>query len=274
MSKLLSIVSVVKDDLTGLLETRKSLERQTSANFEWIVIDGSSISLEDISSLPTLPNVNVYYSWKEPDGIYEAMNYALTMVNNEWVLFLNAGDVFASDYAVEQIVNDVLQSEEIIECIGYAVDHISPAGHSWHISRPAVLRTQERAYSIAEINHQGFVAKLSAIKELGYFDTSLLYAADGKLMDALVSRNSFHLSQFILTKFVIGGRSTQNFSQVIREIETYRPNNSGKNLGFYKRNSEILKNYVRHRVLISSHHFPIIELFILRVRKIRYQRKV
>ena len=83
MSNLLCIVTVVKDDPDGLMETRKSLETQTCLNFDWTVIDGSSISLEEISSLPTLPNVIVDYSWKEPDGIYRAMNHALRMLKNE-----------------------------------------------------------------------------------------------------------------------------------------------------------------------------------------------
>lgn len=85
---LFSIVTVTKDNLAGFLETRKSVEAQSFKDFEWIVVDGNSTD----GTKAHLPQDAV----SEPDkGIYDAMNKGINRAKGDYVLFLNAGDLFA-----------------------------------------------------------------------------------------------------------------------------------------------------------------------------------
>ena len=87
-----SIITVTKDNETGLKTTHKSIEKQRFTDFEWIVIDGDST--DDTQQFLKTTNAN----WiSEPDnGIYDAMNKGMKKATGNWLLFLNAGDTLAS----------------------------------------------------------------------------------------------------------------------------------------------------------------------------------
>lgn len=78
------------------------ITQQNREKIQYIVIDGASKD-------GTLQILNKYSDKidiiiSEPDsGIYNAMNKALRHVNAEWVLFMNAGDVFYDKYTIKKI---------------------------------------------------------------------------------------------------------------------------------------------------------------------------
>ena len=272
MNNQIHVVTVVKDDLDGFLKTRNSLTSQSNLNFKWTIIDSSANRLEKLCHSQDYLNFEVDYLWREPGGIYDAMNHALKNLDSGWVLFLNAGDIFASEFSISQMIEDVSKSEYGIECIGYAVDHVSTAGHRWFTSIPTVVEVPKENYCVASINHQGFLAKISAIQTVGYFDTGLKFAADGKMMDALVLNFKYHLSDFVLSNFVIGGRSARNFKKVVKEISTYRPSSYTQKRWHFIARIDNLKNFLRLQVINLSCYLPVAELIVLRIRNLRYKR--
>lgn len=83
-----SIITVTKDNLRGFLATQKSIEAQSFEQYEWIVIDGNSTD----GTKEYLPHGAV----SEPDrGIYDAMNKGIERAKGDYLIFLNAGDLFA-----------------------------------------------------------------------------------------------------------------------------------------------------------------------------------
>jgi glycosyltransferase involved in cell wall biosynthesis len=88
---LISVITVVKDDVTGVIATLSSVFDQTMSDYEVIVQDGASTD-------GTTEALTCFGTWIDdletaPDeGIYDAMNRALARARGEWVLFLNAGD--------------------------------------------------------------------------------------------------------------------------------------------------------------------------------------
>ena len=99
---LLSVITVVRNDLPGLVATSASLLRQTDCDFEWIVVDGASSDgcvafLESFRSMPLL--------WRsEPDrGIYDAMNKGTQLASGEFVIYLNAGDSFCGPDSISAV---------------------------------------------------------------------------------------------------------------------------------------------------------------------------
>jgi glycosyltransferase involved in cell wall biosynthesis len=103
MKPTISIVTVCLNARQALVKTKASVFSQCFKDFEWIVIDGASVD-GTVEDLKVIEDARLSYS-SEPDaGIYDAMNKGLTMARGEWVWFLNAGDCFHDETALEQVV--------------------------------------------------------------------------------------------------------------------------------------------------------------------------
>ena len=108
-----SVITVVRNDAAGLSRTLDSVNRQQRRLLQQIVIDGGSTDgtgrvIDEQRSI-----IDVLVS--EPDdGIYSGMNKGLDLASCDWVLFLNAGDRFASDDAIERIVSAVADDVDAV----------------------------------------------------------------------------------------------------------------------------------------------------------------
>ena len=88
-----SIITVTRNNLSGLRRTADSLSAQTSRHYEWIVIDGASTD----GSPTWLASTNAQYISEPDTGIYDAMNKGIARATGTYILFLNAGDVLADN---------------------------------------------------------------------------------------------------------------------------------------------------------------------------------
>jgi len=118
-----SVITVVRNDAAGLSRTLDSVARQKRHLLEQIVIDGGST--DDTGRVLDERRTDIDVLLAEPDdGIYSGMNKGLDRASCDWVLFLNAGDRFASDNAIEQIVSataddvDVIYSDVLFDAPG------------------------------------------------------------------------------------------------------------------------------------------------------------
>jgi glycosyltransferase involved in cell wall biosynthesis len=97
-----SIVTVVRNAKSDLEKTLNSIRQQTYAAIEYIVVDGASTdgTIDVIKN-----NLDRINKWKsEPDGgIYDAMNKGKNMATGDFVIFINAGDVFFSNTVLKDI---------------------------------------------------------------------------------------------------------------------------------------------------------------------------
>ena len=102
----LSIITVHLNDFINLEQTFHSIR---SVNWEtppqWIVIDGGSRPIDRKEALiweQVVEFVDNFVS--EPDkGIYDAMNKGTCIATGQFVLYLNAGDVFHPDFCSSQL---------------------------------------------------------------------------------------------------------------------------------------------------------------------------
>jgi putative colanic acid biosynthesis glycosyltransferase len=260
----LSIITVVKDDIEGFKDTFKSIASQDCMDFEWVIVDGSigneiEIFLENTSI--TFPFTYVYES---PRGIYPAMNLGLKNSTGEWIWFINAGDEIRGDGAIS-LIKVITLSETAPEVLGFGVAHIGPRDAHWHTSIPQVKETGGKGYLGAEINHQGFLATRSTINNANGFDTDMKFAADGKLMDLLVQNYKYYLSGDIISQFKIGGASSINIRETLREIDTYRPRSGNILYQMMRTAMIVLKNSIRIKIIRMS-RFKSLYTIIIQVR--------
>ena len=94
---LLSIVTINRNNATGLRKTIKSVVTQTAADFEYIIIDGASTD-ESVAVIKEYAEHPIYgkkisYWISEPDtGIYNAMNKGLRKARGSLTALVNSGD--------------------------------------------------------------------------------------------------------------------------------------------------------------------------------------
>lgn len=100
----ISVITINRNDASGLEKTIRSVAAQEYSDVEYIVIDGASTdgSVDVIHA--HAQHITDWHS--EPDtGIYNAMNKGIAKATGDWLIFMNAGDVFATHTILQQFVD-------------------------------------------------------------------------------------------------------------------------------------------------------------------------
>ncbi len=106
----ISIITVCRNDLTGLVSTFESIRAQDHNYFEWWVIDGNST---DGTVEWLRKNHRLKGGWisESDNGIYDAMNKGMGVAAGDYLLFLNSGDTFAGTDVVSRLVREIEQEK-------------------------------------------------------------------------------------------------------------------------------------------------------------------
>ncbi|MGB4839007.1 MAG: glycosyltransferase family 2 protein, partial [Saprospiraceae bacterium] len=98
----LSIITVTYNAEPFIESTLISVAEQTFTDYEHLIIDGAS----DDTTLEVVKKYerNQLRVFSEPDkGLYDAMNKAIQKAKGEYIIFLNAGDVFYDEGTLTQV---------------------------------------------------------------------------------------------------------------------------------------------------------------------------
>jgi glycosyltransferase involved in cell wall biosynthesis len=216
---MISIITVVMDDLEGFRVTANSLLSQKNREFEWIIVDSSkSEEIAQFLSGDEFSALSTRYFKEVPRGIYSAMNTGWKKAFGLFVWYINAGDYFSSTQSTE-IARGKLDS--VISAFAFPVLHVTHDGIVYAITSPEVQEISPLE-SYAIMNPQGVLVRKEVIESSGGFDESLKYAADGKLLDYVSQNFKIKICNEAIVAFVHGGASSSNHKKVWEEIKTYR----------------------------------------------------
>lgn len=98
----ISVVTVCWNALEQLRKTVDNVSTLKYDNLEYVVIDGASTdgSVDYLNSKREIIDILV----SEPDkGIYDAMNKGARLATGDFVIFMNAGDTFASTHVLDRL---------------------------------------------------------------------------------------------------------------------------------------------------------------------------
>lgn len=129
----ISVITVCYNAISGIEKTILSVLGQSYPDIEYIVIDGASTDGTVGVIQQYADKIDLLIS--EPDeGIYYAMNKGIRVATGEWICFLNAGDVFAGNDTLKNVLNvdtegvDVLYGDSIE--FTKELSHIVPASEN------------------------------------------------------------------------------------------------------------------------------------------------
>ncbi|MDA9285234.1 glycosyltransferase [Pseudomonadales bacterium] len=200
----ITIITSTFNCAEALEKTGASIREQDYPSIQWIVADGASSdgTLEVIDC-----NSDIIDSWfSEPDeGIYDAWNKAVKLIEGEWVIFLGAGDLFFGRSVLTEFWQQVPAGYESHGAVYGNVQYISADGSPRYISRKPNLNKWEFGRP-ALPHHQG-VFQNRRLFENGDFDKTYRIAADSKFMLKALKQNTFLHVDLIVSKMSTDGVS-------------------------------------------------------------------
>lgn len=100
----ISVATVCFNSAATIESTILSVINQTYNDIEYLIIDGKS-SDETLSIVNSFADDNEIIVVSEPDkGLYDAMNKAADLASGDYILYMNSGDVFATNDVIEKVV--------------------------------------------------------------------------------------------------------------------------------------------------------------------------
>lgn len=235
-SKLLTVVTVVYNAEDLIEETIKSVIYQTAfENIEYLVIDGASTDNTMSIVKNYADKIDVLVS--EPDkGIYHAMNKAIDLATGKWINFMNAGDTFVSPTTVDQCLNAISETTDVLYGNFYYVKN----------NNKELLKCEiKNIYTDIALNHQSMLYRTSILKKYKY-NESYKIVADCDLNLKLYSNGyKFQYINIPIANFLAGGLNSQyrisTLIEFLFSLNVYIP-----------KEKDIKKSLVFHELLQES----------------------
>ncbi len=103
-----SVITICLNVEKNIEKTLRSVLTQDFGEYEYIVKDGKSLDstnsiIEKYIDKFAQKGIPFRHCIKQDNGIYDAMNQALTEAKGEWIVFMNAGDIFFNAKVLKDI---------------------------------------------------------------------------------------------------------------------------------------------------------------------------
>jgi glycosyltransferase involved in cell wall biosynthesis len=212
----LSIITISYNAENEIEDTIKSVINQTYKNIEYIIVDGNSTDGTKAIIGKYRSYITKYLSEKDK-GISDAFNKGLKLATGDYIVLLNAGDVFVDNDVVSKVVS-VIEEDGTVDMIhGNAVCRLDLKP----VFRMKALETEMFNLIHPFINHQALFAKRDLFNSVGEFNVNLKFGMDydwmlrGYFKGAVIKPLDIDVVYYSL-----GGTSDQNIVQALNECRT------------------------------------------------------
>lgn len=173
MTPLFSIITVTWNAAAVIGPTISSVERQTSSDYELLIIDGASTDATlDIVDKASIAALRVF---SEPDkGLYDAMNKGIARARGRYIIFLNAGDALADDAVLARLALLTADAPGVIYGQTQLVNEQRRVVGKRHLTAPKRLTAVSFLNGMV-VCHQAFVVRRDLAPE---YDLSYRLSAD------------------------------------------------------------------------------------------------
>ncbi len=173
MDPLFSIITVTWNAASVIAPTMLSVQRQTSSDYEMLIIDGASTDdTLDIVYKASIASLRVF---SEPDkGLYDAMNKGIARARGRYLIFLNAGDAFADETVLARLALLTEGNPGVIYGQTQLVNKDREVVGMRHLRAPKRLTAASFLNGMV-VCHQAFVARRDLVPE---YDLQYRLSAD------------------------------------------------------------------------------------------------
>lgn len=220
----ITIITSTLNSLSLLKFTAASIFQQSSTDWQWIVVDGASIdgTKEWLHKIAVFrPNV-VFIS--EPDqGIYDAWNKALRLIQGEWVIFLGAGDKLKTSNTLQTCIQHLKEVAAEINLVYGSIEFINNIEDNFGKGSAAKWEGIDGKWTWCRPvlpNHQGVFHRNRLLVEANGFDTTYKIAGDtAMILPELMRNGAVELPLCVALRFLDGtSLAHKNRAKVLREV--------------------------------------------------------
>jgi glycosyltransferase involved in cell wall biosynthesis len=211
-SPILSVITIVYNNVNDIERTMLSVLNQTYQSIEYIVVDGSSTdgTLDIIKKYES--RIAKFISEKD-EGIYDAMNKGLELATGDYVLFMNSGDEFYDDDTVAAVFASAADADiyygetEMIDGTGQNLGqrrHKAPKQFTWRDFKFGM-----------SVSHQAIYIKRELIEP---YDRRYELSADIDwiIRAAKKAKKIVNVNRYV-AKYLVGGMSKARHRQSLTE---------------------------------------------------------
>lgn len=210
----ISVITVCFNASEYIGTTVSSVIGQKNCSFEYLVQDGVSsdstlnIAGELLRDAPESVEISVI---SEKDaGVYDAMNRAVKRAKGDYIIFMNAGDVFYSEDTLSKVCAiltakpvDVLYGRHVIYSGNHVSDEITP--------KPIGCLWKRMVFS-----HQSMFAKRSLLAKFP-FDVESLSSDHTQIYEMYSNDAVFYETDLCICRYLDGGLSVQHYRRSISD---------------------------------------------------------
>lgn len=216
-----AIVSIGRNNLSGLQLTIKSVLSQEMQPAQLIVVDGASTDgTVDWLGSAKLPPYSTVIS--EPDrGIYDALNKGLSRVHSDLVLFINAGDRLEGSDVLARIVASYKSTKWAWAFGDSILESASGGPDRYHRLREK--RWLKFICGLGSVPHQATIMTKSMLESIGWFDLEAGVCADQEhILRAWLASPPHYLGFTVARCEPAGISSEQPPGHFARHMKAYR----------------------------------------------------
>lgn len=203
---LVSVITVCRNAATTLEACLASVAAQSWPRVEHVVIDGAST--DGTAAILQRHRARLAVVVSEPDrGLYDAMNKGIGLARGDFVIFLNADDVFAGPDALRDAMREIGRHPEGDVYYGTLEVTIADQRHR-HVPPPPEQAAEEMVLGC--LPHQATLARRAVFARTGPFDLRWRRHADYDWWLKVLADPAIRVRQIgtVVACFALGGASS------------------------------------------------------------------
>lgn len=191
----MTVITICYNCKEDLVKTIKSVKGQTYKDKEFVIIDGGSSdgTLQVIES----EKDHIDYWSSEPDhGIYDAINKGIGHATGEWIICMNAGDIFADNNVLSDIFSKDIPKQTSVIYSDY-----------WALTPGNYLNLCLMDRSKGKVMHQAFIYRRSLHDKYGLYLVTKPYICSDLQFMLMIPEDEYMKTPTIISITKYGGVS-------------------------------------------------------------------